>query len=138
MLYGASRAQALIETHPNREHLLQVLKETKTEIFAGRGPGSSNPSDPSSENPFPETESSSSLPTWPSSEQQQDGYSSTARGASSSRDTFDENTLLSDDEINRQNQGCTSHPHSQSFPFSVTFSPPYSLIAILVVFLSSF
>jgi hypothetical protein len=104
MLYGASRAQALIETHPNREHLLQVLKETKSEIFAGRGPGSASPSDPSLENPFPETESSS-LPTWPSEEQ--DAYSSTTR-ASSRDNTFDENTLLSDDEINRQNQGCKS------------------------------
>lgn len=94
MLFGASRAQQLIETHPNRQHLLKVLQETRSEIFAGRGPGTRPPS---SEEAFPETESSS--PGWPS--ERQDAYPSTP---SSSKDTFDDDTLLSDDEINRQNQ----------------------------------
>src|SRR5579862_9625143 len=95
MLFGASRAQSVIMTHPNHAHLLKVLQETKSEIMAGRGPGS--PSSPSSDNPFPETQSSS--PSWPS--EKQDTYPSTTN----SKDGFDEDTLLSDEEINRQNQG---------------------------------
>src|SRR5438105_1653218 len=97
MLFGASRAQSIIMTHPNHTHLLKVLQETKSEIMAGRGPGS--PSSSSSDNPFPETQSSS--PSWPS--EKQDTYPSTAN----SKDGFDDDTLLSDDEINRQNQGGT-------------------------------
>jgi len=102
MFYGASRAQKLIMTHPNHDHLLKVLQETRAEIMAGRGPGSPSSSTSSSDNPFPETESSTS-PSWPS--ERQDAYPSTPNSTS---DTFDGDTLLSDDEINRQNRGGNS------------------------------
>ena len=94
MLYGGSAAQKMIMKHPNHDHLLKVLQETRSELTAGRGFGN-GPSEMS-----PNTEETQS---WPS--EQQEAYPS----APTSKDSFDEDSLLSDDEINRQNQGGVSN-----------------------------
>ena len=92
-MYGAYRAHAIIMTHPNHEHLLKVLRETRSEFMAGRGfDGRQSSSDASSE--------PDQAKGW--QPEGQDAYSSTK---SSSSDTFDEDTLLTDEEIARQNQG---------------------------------
>jgi hypothetical protein len=88
MIYGASRAQKTIRTHPNHEHLLKVLRDTRKELMAGKDFGGSQ-SDSEGET------------QWPS--EKQETYPSTPQ--SSSNSSFDDDTLLSDDEINRQNQG---------------------------------
>jgi hypothetical protein len=91
MLYGSSVAQKVIMKHPNHEHLLKVLQETRSELTAGRGFGD-GPSEMS-----PNTEETQS---WPS--ERQEAYPSIP---TSRKDSFDEDSLLTDDEINRQNQG---------------------------------
>lgn len=85
MLYGASRAQNTIRTHPNHEHLLKVLRETRKELMAGKEfDGSQSDSEREAQ--------------WPSEKQETDP-------SAASTSSFDEDTLLTDDEINRQNQG---------------------------------
>ena len=81
MIYGASRAQKTIKTHPNHEHLLNVLRDTRKELMAGKDFGR-------------DQSDSDEEAQWPLSTPQ-----------SSSNSSFDDDTLLSDDEINRQNQG---------------------------------
>jgi hypothetical protein len=90
MLYGASRAQNTIMTHPNHEHLLKVLQQTRKEMMAGRSFGGDQPIDPSPD--ARETQS------WPAEQQQT--FPSTSADSS-----FDENTLLTDEEIARQDKG---------------------------------
>jgi hypothetical protein len=90
MLYGASRAQETIMTHPNHEHLLKVLQKTRTEIIAGHSFGDRPQTDSDQESK--ETQS------WPA-EQSQTFPSTTADSS------FDEDTLLTDDEIARQDKG---------------------------------
>jgi hypothetical protein len=82
----------MIQSHPNHDHLLSVLNKTRMEILQGHQWDGNSPS------------SSSGSPSegqWPSSdhfgEQQQP------------QSTFDDH-LLTDDEINRQNQSGTSLP----------------------------
>ena len=89
MIYGASRAQKTISTHPNHEHLLKVLRDTRKELMAGKDFGGSQ-SDSAEE------------AQWPS--EKQETYPSTPQSTSSNA-SFDDDTLLTDDEINRQNQG---------------------------------
>lgn len=85
-------------THPNHEHLLKVLNQTRSEIMAGRGFGeSSGPSESSSPSEMsPESDQSQS---WAS--ERQDAFPTTS---TSSMDKFDENTLLTDDQVDRQSQ----------------------------------
>ena len=90
MLYGASRVQKTIRTHPNHEHLLKVLRDTRRELMAGKDFGGSQS----------DTEGQAQ---WPSEKHETDP-------SASSTSSFDDNTLLTDDEINRQNQGGISPP----------------------------
>ena len=91
MLYGARRAQQTIIQHPNHEHLLKVLSQTRKEVMAGRGFGG----DKSSELPN-ETQDQQS---WPA--EQPPAFPSTP----AENPTYDEDALLSDEEIARQNKG---------------------------------
>jgi hypothetical protein len=92
MLYGGKRANDLISTHPNSEHLLKVLRETRAELLANRGIDYHKPSEVSHDG--------DSSDSW--SSERQDTYPSTPN---SSNDSFDEDSLLTDEEINRRNQG---------------------------------
>lgn len=85
MLYGATRAQATIRTHPNHEHLLKVLRDTKKELMAGKEFGGS------------QSESERDA-LWPSEQEKTSPSTST-------NPIFDEDSLLTDDEIDRRNQG---------------------------------
>jgi hypothetical protein len=97
MVYGASAARKVIMTHPNHEHLLKVLAQTRSALMTGQQFGSG------------QTEMSSSneeTQSWPS--ERQEAYPSLP---SSRTDSSDDDSLLTDDEINRQNQGGLSlHP----------------------------
>jgi hypothetical protein len=84
MLYGATRAQATIRTHPNHEHLLKVLRDTRKELMAGKEFGGS------------QSESEGDA-LWPSEQQKM--------STSTPNPIFDEDSLLTDDEIDRRNQG---------------------------------
>jgi hypothetical protein len=95
MMYGASRAQELINTHPNHEHLLKVLKETRAEVMSGRF----------NEQHSSDSDSQSDDSQW-SSSSPPERYSSTPQSSSSS--SFDDDSLLTDEEISRQNQGGTT------------------------------
>jgi hypothetical protein len=97
MVWGAYRAQKLIMTHPNHDHLLNVLSQTRSEVLAGRAFGGRQ----SSSEMSPDSEQSES---WPSERQN-------TFPASSSGDS-DENSLLTDDQINQQGQERKSEWHS--------------------------
>src|SRR5271169_2871624 len=88
MLYGAQRAQDLLLTHPNNKHLLQVLEQTKARMIAGdQFDGSGSESGMVND----------SAESWPS--ERQNAY------PSNTNEKFDEDELLTDDEINKQDQG---------------------------------
>jgi hypothetical protein len=82
MIYGTDRARQTILTHPNNEHLLHVLDQTKSQIFAGGKFGGR----PENQEMSPEAEQAQS---WSQAE-------------------FDENSLLTDDEVNEKSQKRTS------------------------------
>ena len=84
MLYGAQRAQQVILTHPNHEHLLRVLEQTKKQLMAGEKFGGDAPDSGIV---------SDNSGSWPSDRQ------------NATNSSFDDDALLTDDEINRQNQG---------------------------------
>ena len=89
MLYGAQRAQEVVRTHPNNKHLLQVLEQTKARLIAGdKFDGSGSES---------QGMVNDSADSWPSD--RQNAY------PSNTNDKFDEDELLTDDEINKQDQG---------------------------------
>jgi hypothetical protein len=96
MLYGASRAETIIRTHPNHEHLLKVLKETRAEIMSGRF-----------ENPS-QSDSSDDSGQWPSETSVTDP--SAPPQSSSTTSSFDDDKLLTDDEIDRQSRGGLHRP----------------------------
>jgi len=86
------QAERVILTHPNNKHLLQVLKQTKNLVMAGQQfekSGSDSDSGMVSDSPS----------SWPS--ERQEAFPSTPN------ETFDDDALLTDDEINKQNQGGT-------------------------------
>lgn len=91
MLYGGKRANDLIATHPNSEHLRKVLGEMRAELMANRGVDSHKP-EMSHNGDSGDSSSSERQETYPSN-------------PSSSNDSFDEDALLTDDEISRRNQG---------------------------------
>lgn len=97
MLYGGSQAQKVIMSHPNHEHLLKVMQQTRAALMTGQQFGSGQ-SDMSPNNE--ETQS------WPS--ERQEAYPSLP---STRKESFDDDALLTDDEINRQNQGGMSLHH---------------------------
>ena len=81
MIYGAQRAQQVILTHPNHEHLLRVLEKTNSRLVAGERFGENVSEDGMV------SDSSDSYPSNPNNE------------------SFDDDALLTDDEVNKQNQG---------------------------------
>lgn len=78
LVYGTERARQTIMTHPNHEHLLRVLDETRSKIGAGSMFG-----------PRPQTPDTS-----PEAEQVQ----------SWSQAEIDEDALLTDEEVDWQSQ----------------------------------
>ena len=90
MLYGSYRAQKTIETHPNHQHLLKVLKEVMNNRRINAG-------------------SSAPVGTAPDTDENQlwssDRHRPSASSSESSKDQFDEDALLTDEEINRKSQG---------------------------------
>jgi hypothetical protein len=107
-LYGGQRAQEVIRTHPNNKHLLEVLEQTKARLLAGDkfdGRGSE----------IQEMVNDSGV-SWPSD--RHNAY------PSNTNDKFDEDELLTDDEINRQDQGGMSLYESGIGLIIATFTPP--------------
>jgi len=96
MLYGMSQAEKTIMTHPNHEHLLKVLQKSRNEMFGGQFP-SRRPDTGQSGSTGSDTNETES---WPS--ERQDTYPSSPN---TSNESFDEDTLYTDEEISRQNQG---------------------------------
>lgn len=86
------RARTVVMTHPNHEHLVKVLERNRREWTSGRSLDRGQTGNEASDQT--QTES------W--SSERQDPFSSTPN---SSNESFDEDTLLTDEEINRQNQG---------------------------------
>jgi hypothetical protein len=78
-MYGASRAEKLISSHPNHEHLLKVLRETRLSAFSENAP-QTRQQFPSRDSPL-----TSQLPEEQFEPEQ-----------------FDSDTLLSDDQVNRE------------------------------------
>ena len=106
MMYGAQRAQELLLTHPNNKHLLQVLEQTKARMIAGdKFDGSGSESGMVNDSPD----------SWPSD--RQNAY------PSNTNDKFDEDELLTDDEVNKQGQGGISIYEAIGLTLA-TFTPP--------------
>jgi hypothetical protein len=105
MLYGAERAQQLVLTHPNNQHLVKVLEQTRTRLVAGEKFGG-NDSDSGMV--------SDNADSWPSD--QQSAY------PSNPNETFDDDALLTDDEINKENQGGMSPQCAIELIYSIIYS----------------
>lgn len=89
MYYGAHRAAQVIQSHPNKDHLLRVLNDTRMEMLQGHQWGRDSPgagTEPQSDQ-------------WSSS----DGFGGQGQQGQS-QGTFDDDHLLSDEEIARQSQ----------------------------------
>jgi hypothetical protein len=108
MMYGAARAQETIMKHPNHEHLLKVLRETRSEIMSGKG-FDQRPSEMSAEVDTSQSWDSERQSTFPSTPNTQ-------------RDGFDNDRMLTDEEINRQSQGGSHRQYARAD--LATFTPP--------------
>jgi len=95
MYYGATRAAQVIQSHPNRDHLLSVLNQTTYEIMRGHEWGAQGDS---SDGHFPSTGQK-----WPSFDGS--GTQGQQQGGTTPVEPFDDDRLLSDEEVNRQNKG---------------------------------
>ena len=95
MYYGATRAAQVIQSHPNRDHLLRVLNQTTYEIMRGHEWGAQGDS---SEGRFPSTGQQ-----WPSLDGS--GAQGQEQGGTTPVEPFDDDRLLSDEEVNRQSRG---------------------------------
>jgi hypothetical protein len=106
MMYGAQQANELLLTHPNNKHLLHVLEQTKARMIAGdKFDGSGSESGMVND----------SADSWPSD--RQNAY------PSNTNEKFGEDELLTDDEINKQDQGGMSIYDATELILA-TFTPP--------------